>query len=430
MPPVPRLLPAGDSAIVVEYGDGIDLRINARVRLLHRALGAGRPAGVVETVPAYRSLMVHYDPIVLSREAIERWIAGTADRLPAESPAACRTVEIPVVYGGAAGPDLADVAAHAGLDEQEVAALHASGAYVVFMLGFMPGFPYLGGLPERIATPRLATPRTLVPAGSVGHCRSADRYLPRREPGRLAAHRAHADRAVRPARIAARAARGRRPRPIRSGDHGRLRRDRARRCRRPSIVQRSRRRATADDGHRGARRRPADHGAGPRALRRPAVRGAGVGGDGRVGASRGEPAGRQPRGRRGAGNHAGGARPAVRRARRHRLDRRRPRRAPRRAAAGAMAVGRRPSRRRVVVCRPAGRPARLPRRRRRHRRAPGAREPLDAAQGAARRFHGTGPRGRRSRSRSGRATWRAAAQAGACPGRSCPPTAIRTRFAS
>jgi len=183
MPLVPRLLPAGDSAIVVEYGDGIDLSLNARVRLLHRALGATRPAGVVETVPAYRSLLVHYDPIVLSRAAIERWIAETADHLPAESPAACRTVEIPVVYGGVAGPDLADVAAHAGLELHEVADLHASVEYVVFMLGFMPGFPYLGGLPERLATPRLATPRTLVPAGSVGIAGAQTGIYPAESPG-------------------------------------------------------------------------------------------------------------------------------------------------------------------------------------------------------------------------------------------------------
>ncbi|MFO7695108.1 MAG: 5-oxoprolinase subunit PxpB [Vicinamibacterales bacterium] len=183
MPRLPRLLPAGDSAIVVEYGDGIDLRVNARVRLLHRVLGASLPAGVVETVPTYRSLMVHYDPIVLSREAVEQWIAGSANQLRAEIPEVVRTVELPVMYGGGAGPDLADVAARAGLDEREAAALHASGDYVVFMLGFMPGFPYLGGLPARIATPRLATPRTRVPAGSVGIAGAQTGIYPSESPG-------------------------------------------------------------------------------------------------------------------------------------------------------------------------------------------------------------------------------------------------------
>jgi inhibitor of KinA len=179
----PRLLPAGDSAIVVEYGDGIDTRINARVRLLQRALADRQLPGIVETVPTYRSLMVHYDPVVLLREAVERLIAGTAERLPEELQEPVRTVEIPVVYGGGAGPDLADVAALAGLDEQAVVDLHASGEYVVFMLGFMPGFPYLGGLPHRIATPRLATPRTLVPAGSVGIAGGQTGIYPTESPG-------------------------------------------------------------------------------------------------------------------------------------------------------------------------------------------------------------------------------------------------------
>jgi KipI family sensor histidine kinase inhibitor len=147
MLPPPRLLPAGDSAIVVEYGDGIDVGINARVRQLHRALAAGDHRGIVEAVPTYRSLMVHYDPIVVSREAREELIRNTAGRLPEESREAVRTVEIPVMYGGEAGPDLTDVAAIAGMDERAVVDLHAGGDYMVFMLGFMPGFPYLGGLP-------------------------------------------------------------------------------------------------------------------------------------------------------------------------------------------------------------------------------------------------------------------------------------------
>jgi len=149
MSPAPRLLPAGDSAVVAEYGDAIDVRVNVRVRQLQRTLEALAHPGLVELVPTYRSLMVHYDPIVLSREAIEHLIAETAERLPEETREPGRTVEIPVTYGGAAGPDLADVAAFAGLKEGQVVELHASGDYTVFMLGFMPGFPYLGGLPQR-----------------------------------------------------------------------------------------------------------------------------------------------------------------------------------------------------------------------------------------------------------------------------------------
>ena len=183
MPQAPRLLPAGDSAIVVEFGDGIDLGINARVRLLQHALGTDAHAGIVETVPTYRSLMVHYDPMVLRRESLESIIVAAAGRLPEESRETARTVEIPVTYGGEAGPDLADVAAIAGLDLQAVVDLHAGGDYVVFMLGFMPGFPYLGGLPSSIATPRLATPRTVVPAGSVGIAGAQTGIYPTESPG-------------------------------------------------------------------------------------------------------------------------------------------------------------------------------------------------------------------------------------------------------
>jgi len=179
----PRLLLSGDSAIVVEFGDGIDVRINTRVRLLHHALGAAAHAGIVETVPTYRSLMVHYDPMVLPREALEDVIITTAGRLPEEVREPVRTVKIPVTYGGEAGPDLADVAAAAAVDEQAVVDLHAGGDYVVFMLGFMPGFPYLGGLPPRLATPRLATPRTLVPAGSVGIAGAQAGIYPTESPG-------------------------------------------------------------------------------------------------------------------------------------------------------------------------------------------------------------------------------------------------------
>jgi len=179
----PRILPAGDSALVAEYGDAIDARVNARVRQLQRALEAAGHAALVELVPTYRSLMVHYDPMVASYAAVAGLILEAAGHLPDDPRESIRVVEIPVLYGGNEGPDLADVAARAGLREAEVVALHAAGDYLVFMIGFMPGFPYLGGLPPAIATPRLATPRTLVPAGSVGIAGAQTGIYPSESPG-------------------------------------------------------------------------------------------------------------------------------------------------------------------------------------------------------------------------------------------------------
>lgn len=183
MPSAPRLLPAGDSAVVAEYGDAIDVRVNARVRQLQRTLEALAHPGLVELVPTYRSLMVHYDPMVLSHAAVAGLVLDSAGHLPEDSRESARAVDIPVLYGGSEGPDLGDVAARAGLREEEVVALHAAGDYLVFMIGFMPGFPYLGGLPPAIATPRLATPRTLVPAGSVGIAGAQTGIYPSESPG-------------------------------------------------------------------------------------------------------------------------------------------------------------------------------------------------------------------------------------------------------
>ena len=183
MPAPPRVLAAGDSALVVEYGRAIDAHVNARVRQLEACLGAAGARGILETVPTYRSLMVRYDPLVASREALEQLLRDADSRIGAAGAAEPRTVVLPVAYGGGFGPDLADVAAHAGVEEGEVVAIHTASEYLVYMLGFMPGFPYLGGLSPRLATPRLATPRTAVPAGSVGIAGEQTGVYPVASPG-------------------------------------------------------------------------------------------------------------------------------------------------------------------------------------------------------------------------------------------------------
>lgn len=164
-----RILAQGEAGIVVELGDAIDPGLNARVRRLARELADRLRGRVLEVVPTYRSLLVVHDPLREPRPGLVRDIEGLA-RAVGEAPADDleRVVRIPVCYGGAHGPDLEAVAAHAGLPPAEVVSLHAAPVYRVYMLGFLPGFPYLGGLDRRIACPRLDSPRTRIPPGSVG----------------------------------------------------------------------------------------------------------------------------------------------------------------------------------------------------------------------------------------------------------------------
>ena len=170
-----RFTPLGDRAITVTLGQSIDEPTHQLVRAATRALEHDRPDGVVDLVPAFTSVAVHYDPARVSGAADvsphDRMVAALRARLEhlrVEDLPPPRSIDIPVCYGGALGPDLDDVARRHNLSVDEVVRIHASGDYLVYMVGFMPGFAYLGGLPERIATPRRPSPRTAVPAGSIG----------------------------------------------------------------------------------------------------------------------------------------------------------------------------------------------------------------------------------------------------------------------
>ncbi|MGC4192578.1 MAG: 5-oxoprolinase subunit PxpB [Thermomicrobiales bacterium] len=170
---VPRIQPFGDGAILATFGDRIDValsrRIGALVTALDAQLAAGGLPGVVDLVPSYTTLVAIFDPRLLDRAVLAEAIHMVWDGLDIGYAAGTgRTVEIPVLYGGGHGPDLGDVAAHAGLMPDEVIARHAAGTYAVGALGFSPGFAFLIGLDPALATPRRATPRTVVPAGSVG----------------------------------------------------------------------------------------------------------------------------------------------------------------------------------------------------------------------------------------------------------------------
>ena len=179
----PRYLPAGDRAMVVEFGDTIDPETNRSVRDMFVAIDKAEIPGVVEMVPTYRSILISYDPLKISdsglREKVES-VQGGLDESPVENP---RVVLIPTLYGGEYGPDLSFVAEHAGINEEQVVSVHSGVQYLVYMIGFSPGFPYLGGLPESLHTPRLETPRTSIPAGSVGIADSQTGVYPLSSPG-------------------------------------------------------------------------------------------------------------------------------------------------------------------------------------------------------------------------------------------------------
>lgn len=163
-----KILPAGDQALVVEFGQTISEELNRKVQILNQEIIDRKIEGIVETVPTFRSLLVTYDPAVVSFQKIKRMLETIPADMDPSGRQGHRVVEIPVCYGGEFGEDLPDVAAHAGLSEEEVIRLHSAKEYNIYMLGFLPGFPYLGGLDPRLHTPRLANPRTKIPAGSVG----------------------------------------------------------------------------------------------------------------------------------------------------------------------------------------------------------------------------------------------------------------------
>ena len=162
----PRLLDAGEAALVVEFGTPVDPAISDRVLALDDALGADPPEGLHERVPTYRSLMLHYDPLVLDRESLAARVrslaAGAADR--AGSPTLW---VLPCCYEAPHGEDIAEAAERAGLSPEALVSTHAGATYRVYMYGFAPGFAYLGGLPEALKVPRRASPRPPHPRNAV-----------------------------------------------------------------------------------------------------------------------------------------------------------------------------------------------------------------------------------------------------------------------
>lgn len=188
--------PLGDSAIIVRLGDKVLPETNRKVRALCRLLDEGAIPAVVEYVPAFTNVTIYYDVRQVAasitdlgsnrRNLFEQfcsWVRSRIENIRMMDLEPPKKVEIPVCYGGEYGVDLEEVASHNGITSEEVIEIHSSAEYLVYMIGFAPGFPYLGGLSARIATPRRATPRLAIPAGSVGIAGKQTGIYPLESPG-------------------------------------------------------------------------------------------------------------------------------------------------------------------------------------------------------------------------------------------------------
>jgi len=178
----PRLLALGDGALTIEFGDRIDSAINSRVMATRDALAAMNLDGIVDVVPTWRSLTVHFDPLRLDRELLGKHLLECALSVRQES-ALAAAWRIPAVFGDEFGPDLAAVARVTGRSEAAVIDTFCSTRFRVFLIGFLPGFPYLGELPEWLRLPRLGTPRVAVPANSVAIAGAQAAIYPWQSPG-------------------------------------------------------------------------------------------------------------------------------------------------------------------------------------------------------------------------------------------------------
>ena len=178
-----KLLTAGDSSILLQFGNTIDPAINRKIAATVQLMREQHINGVTDVIPAFCSLLINYDPRVISYEQIKRRMEALVKIDVTAGDTRKRVFEIPVCYGGEYGADIRNIADHAGLSVEEVIQIHTSRDYLIYMLGFLPGFTYLGGLDERIHTPRLANPRIRIPAGSVGIGGSQTGIYPMDSPG-------------------------------------------------------------------------------------------------------------------------------------------------------------------------------------------------------------------------------------------------------
>ncbi|PKP34030.1 MAG: allophanate hydrolase [Bacteroidetes bacterium HGW-Bacteroidetes-17] len=178
-----KIIPSGDSAMLVRFGNEITEKINTRVHDLHFMLDELKVKGIIEMVPAYTDLLILYDPLKVSYDGLNQIINEEIKKPGKQGTIKQRIIEIPVCYDEEFGSDLAEVSEHTGLSKDEIIRIHSNSKYLVYMLGFTPGFSYLGGMDERIACPRKKIPRQNIPAGSVGIADKQTGIYPIESPG-------------------------------------------------------------------------------------------------------------------------------------------------------------------------------------------------------------------------------------------------------
>jgi KipI family sensor histidine kinase inhibitor len=176
-------IPSGDSAFLVKFGNEISEDINRQLRAYFIALSEKNIEGIIECVPSYTDLMVLYNPLVIQYKDLLKELKAVAENISDIEIPEARTVEIPVFYGGQFGEDMEAVKAHTGLTEKEIIQKHSENSYLVYMLGFTPGFCYLGGMDKSIATPRKEVPSQKILAGSVGIAAEQTGIYPIESPG-------------------------------------------------------------------------------------------------------------------------------------------------------------------------------------------------------------------------------------------------------
>ncbi|ACB84728.1 5-oxoprolinase subunit PxpB [Natranaerobius thermophilus] len=179
-----QILPAGDKAVVMEFENEISPEVNAKIRATDHLLREEfQLKGITEIIPTYRSLLIYYDEKYWDFETLSKKLVEIPHYLEEKEIPEPKTLNIPVVYGGEYGPDLEYVAEYNNLTSDQVIEIHHTTTYLIYMLGFVPGFTYLGGMSEKIATPRLKDPRAKIPEGSVGIAGSQTGVYPLESPG-------------------------------------------------------------------------------------------------------------------------------------------------------------------------------------------------------------------------------------------------------